>query len=428
MDILNETTDHVKKAFNDETGNKFLIIAAVIIFFIIFGVLSWIFNVLSLKDRACENLDKIYTANNKYATTSFSHANGIIKSNGKKTSTEQLNYFDDELACLVKNYYVKTAYNCCCGDGYKNNWVAMCSMDHCIKQGARCLDFEIYSYNGEPIVAASTANNNSIKETYNFLPLTEVLAELNANAHNETFHNCPYDPMFLHFRIMSENKVIYDKMGDYIESHLKGNSDNLLDNVKYNYRNPNLDNLLMYHIGKSGENELHKKFVIMVNTKHPTTLDNSKLANFVNIRSGTKDLKLYRYEEVVAKGEKNPLLIDDSQRSLIMVLPDLDSRKENFDPIIAFGNGCQFIGMKFQTVDNNLLGYFKQFKDTGGFSYVLKPNNLRKDIIEAEPEATDLPINPNRGYDMKVSFDGPGLLNFQGGKDGKLIRGEFLKK
>ncbi len=90
---------------DDETGNKFLIIAAVIIFFIIFGVLSWIFNVLSLKDRSCENLDKIYTANNKYATTSFSHANGIIKSNGKKTSTEQLNYFDDELACLVKNYY-----------------------------------------------------------------------------------------------------------------------------------------------------------------------------------------------------------------------------------------------------------------------------------------------------------------------------------
>ena len=122
------------------------------------------------------------------------------------------------------------------------------------------------------------------------------------------------------------------------------------------------------------------------------------------------------------------MLIDESHRSLIMVLPDLDSRKENFDPIIAFGNGCQFIGMKFQTVDNNLLGYFKQFKDTGGFSYVLKPNNLRKDIIEPEPEATDLPINPNRSYDMKVSFDGPGLLNFQGGKDGKLIRGEFLKK
>ena len=110
---------------NDKTGNKFLIIAAVIIFFIIFGVLSWIFNVLSLKDRACENLDKIYTANNKYATTFFSHANGIIKSNGKKNSTEQLNYFDDELACLVKNYYVKTAYNCCCGDGYKNNFVNM---------------------------------------------------------------------------------------------------------------------------------------------------------------------------------------------------------------------------------------------------------------------------------------------------------------
>ena len=45
----------------------------------------------------------------------------------------------------------------------------------CIFQGVRCLDFEIYSYNDEPIIAASTANNNSIKETYNFIKLNKAL-------------------------------------------------------------------------------------------------------------------------------------------------------------------------------------------------------------------------------------------------------------
>ena len=34
-------------------------------------------------------------------------------------------------------------------DGYKNNFVDLCALDTCIKFGARCLDFEIYSYNGE---------------------------------------------------------------------------------------------------------------------------------------------------------------------------------------------------------------------------------------------------------------------------------------
>ena len=49
--------------------------------------------------------------------------------------------------------------------------------------------------------------------------------------------------------------------------------------------------------------------------------------------------------------------------------------------------------MKFQNIDNNLVGYYKMFTEKGKYSFVLKPNDLRKDIIPAEPIPEDAPLN-----------------------------------
>tara|TARA_B100001173_G_scaffold312557_1_gene334758 strand:- start:44 stop:1279 length:1236 start_codon:yes stop_codon:yes gene_type:complete len=375
----------------DLTGDKsifYFTIALLIVAFIIFLVMSWIFHTLNKKEAACKKLDTMYNANSQHKTTSF-FRQGNIKSEAKE-SNNPTNFFDNENKSLVKNYYIKTAYNACCGDGYKNNFVNKCALEKCIELGARCLDFEIYSYNGEPIVAASTANNNSIKETYNYIKLTDVFNILRDNCFHETKSSAGNDPMFLHFRIMSENKTIYDKFGDYIEQYLiKDREDNILDYVKYNYKNNPNDDILLRHLGSSIFN---KKFIIMVNTLHVPILDNSKLSKYVHIRSGSKVLKLYRYEQVIAAGKNNPLMIDESHRSLIMVLPNIDNTLKNFDPLLPFNNGCQFVGMKFQNIDNDLVGYYKMFKDSGGFSFVLKPNNLRKDIIPPEEEEEGIAV------------------------------------
>ena len=195
--------------------------------------------------------------------------------------------------------------------------------------------------------------------------------------------------MFLHFRIMSENKTIYDKMGDYIKDILDKDNNYLLDKNKYNYLNLHSDKLLTSH---NISYDFKKKFIIMVNTKHNNIMDNSKLKNYVNIRSGSKNMKLLRYENIVAMGNNNPILIDDSKTSLIMVLPNLNNSLENYDPILPQVNGCQFIAMKFQNLDNNLYSYLKQFKDHGNFSYILKPNILRLDenVAIQQPRESNL--------------------------------------
>jgi len=388
---LGKTLGNAVTATIDLTGDKsifYFTISIIIVAFLIFLVMSWLFHTLNKKDAACKKLNTIYLENSKHKTNSFFRSGNTIKGEAKQANNPT-NFFDDENISLVKNYYIKTAYNACCGDGYKNNFVNKCALEKCIELGARCLDFEIYSYNGEPIVAASTANNNSIKETYNYIKLTDIFDILREHSFDETKTSAGNDPMFLHFRIMSENKTIYDKFGDYIKNYLIKDRSNIVDYEKYNYKNTTNDDILLQHIGSSIFN---KKFIIMVNTLHVPILDNSKLSKYVHIRSGSKVLRLYRYEQVIAAGKNNPLMIDESHRSLIMVLPNIDNTLKNYDPLLPFNNGCQFVAMKFQNIDNDLVGYYKMFKDSGGFSFVLKPKNLRKDIIPSEEEEEGIAV------------------------------------
>ena len=374
----------------------YILLALIIVASIIFLVISWIFYTLNKKGAACKKLDVLYLDNSKHKTYSFLTPQGTVKGDAMQDGRPK-NFFDNPNSSLLKNYYIKTAYNACCGDGYKNNFVNICALEKCIMLGARCLDFEIYSYNGEPIVAASTANNNSIKETYNFIKLYDVLNLLSARCFDEEFNQCSNDPMFLHFRIMSENAVIYDKFGEYIKENLVAGKDNIVDIKKFNYKNSNQDELLQSHIASG---EFDKKFVVMVNTMHVPILDTSRLAEYVHIRSGSSTMRFLRYENLVAAGKNNPLTVDESHRSLAIVLPNIDNTLDNFDPLLPFSNGCQFVGMKFQNIDNNLLGYYKMFKESGNFSFVLKPRDLRKDIIKSEPAATDSPLDAQTSFSL----------------------------
>ena len=47
-----------------------------------------------------------------------------------------------------------SSYNTCCGGDFLRDFVDMVPLNETIKRGARLLDFEIYSLDGEPVVAA----------------------------------------------------------------------------------------------------------------------------------------------------------------------------------------------------------------------------------------------------------------------------------
>jgi hypothetical protein len=126
----------------------------------------------------------------------------------------------------LHDYYIKSAYNCCNGGSYSNGYVSLCVLENIIKQGVRCLDFEIFSRLDEPIIASSILKTSDIKQTVNHINLIDVLTTIKSRGFSDSYSPNHTDPIILNFRIKSSNEKMYEKMGTYIKmlnEHLLGN-------------------------------------------------------------------------------------------------------------------------------------------------------------------------------------------------------------
>lgn len=334
-----------------------VIITLGVIIMLLLILFGWIFDRLGLKERSCTKLDIFYP---KLTNQSYFNNGSILKSDARTS-------FDNSNNMLL-NYNVKSAYNCCCGDGYKNNFVALCALEKCISNGCRFLDFEIYSYNNDPIIASSTANSNYIKETYNALLLTEVLTTITDNAFDGTKTLCSNDPLILNFRIMSTNLTMLEKMGTIFEEHLDRNN-----NSNFTLMLEKDANVLSVKM-----KDLYRKIIIICDF-NPTSniiLDPKlkKLKNYINLRGNSLNCNTYRYNDITIKDALQ--LVEHTKKKFTIVLPNLDNSIKNFDPVSCFVNGCQAICMKHQNLDSNLTGYNNEFTLAGNFSWKMKETRL----------------------------------------------------
>tara|TARA_B110000014_G_C20112484_1_gene586400 strand:- start:619 stop:2253 length:1635 start_codon:yes stop_codon:yes gene_type:complete len=404
---LNQNIDNIKNAGKEALNNVtdffksndnyiYILLSLTIVFFILFVLLSWINYILNLKENSYNNLNTIYPENNSYRTKTF--IKGKVNFENPETNlTVSHRNFSNDITRIFKNYYVKSSYNSCCADGYKNNWVDIRALEKCIKQGARFLDFEVYSLDFQPIVAASTANNYNIKETYNYEYLSRVFETLHNLAFDENQTQCYNDPMIIHLRLMTENNKIYDMIAGYIDSHLNQKNNYLLDSTNtignINYDPKNIINAKLETFAK--------KFIIIA-YQSDSVLLNSKLKDKVNLRSGSSYCRLLRYQSIISAGESYELLISETKDKYTIVLPDLENSLENYDYYKALTNGCQIMAMKFQNMDDNLIKYNDYFmsNEAGGYSFVLKPHNLlynNSETIRVTPSEINLTTSGPQG-------------------------------
>ena len=142
--------------------------------------------------------------------------------NKKRTNNNEMEYNLGNMNVTITNvtpfkhklrdYYIASSYNSCCGGDFKNDYVDYVPLKQVIKQGARLLDFEIYSLNGKPVVAASSESSYNLKETYNSLPFDDVMNIVSRYSFSSS--TCPNanDPLFIHLRIKSNREDIYKSM------------------------------------------------------------------------------------------------------------------------------------------------------------------------------------------------------------------------
>ena len=359
------------------------LIVLIVFALVLMGLIIWNASRLGMIENSRKKLEKLYPN-----PTNESYFNG--PNNIKPSARELFDYERNNNSTLL-NYYVKSAYNCCCGDGYRNNFVDLYPLEKVIGNGCRFLDFEVYSYNDDPIVASSTANNNNIKETYNALLLKDVLTKTTETAFDETKTICANDPLILNFRIMSTNLTMLEKIGDLFEEYLDKSINSNFSLLK-NYKDAAMKNVKM--------RDLYRKIIIICdfNPANNIILNTrlAKLANYINLKTKGIDCKTYRYDEIVAKGQNNSNFIAETQTHFTIVLPNVqDNSIDNFDYGISYSSGCQAICMKHQNLDNNLKSYNSIFSGVNKFSWKMKEAPL----IPTLPP----PITTNTGINLNTT-------------------------
>lgn len=335
-----EKTSLLSGYSNSDNITKIMI---VLMGFIFFSIFFWLYTKLSLDEKNCNNITTLYD--------DFP----LIRS---------INPENPIYLYKLRDYYIKTAYNCCSAGIFKNDFVNVCALKSCIKQGARCLDFEIYSVNNIPSIAISSKINYSEKGSYNSVAFADAMQIISTYAFSGNTCPNPNDPLILHFRIMSGNVDIHNQMAMILYNTLE---DRLLGK-KFSYENDGI-NLGDYQLSR-----LMGKVVIMVDKSNPL-FTTSALYEYVNIASKAPFLRALRYSDVLYSPDTKELTGYNKQ-NMSIVLPDVSSKNKNYSPSLAMSYGCQMIGMSFQNFDANMEYYSQMFDDTGS-AFILKDEKYR---------------------------------------------------
>ena len=285
------------------------------------------------------------------------------------------------------DYYIKTAFNCCCGGANKNDFVNICNLKAIIKQGVRCLDFEVYNIDGEPQVAASTSDSYFVKESYNSVKFSDVMDTIKNYAFSGGACPNPTDPLLIHLRIKSTNQDMYTNLANIFKSYT-----DIMLGKDYSYENDGKN------IGTTPLQDLKGKVILIIDKSNNAFLDNKELLEYVNLTSNSVFMRVLKYNDVKNTPDINELQ-EFNKRCMTIVLPDNEINPPNPSGIICREAGCQMVAMRYQNKDN-FLDEDTKFFDNAGYAFALKPENLRyQEVTIPDPDPQKLSYS----YDTRTA-------------------------
>jgi hypothetical protein len=338
-----KTTEKLIKSVSQlkETTAELLIV--VITLTIILIAFLFYFYYSRLRSKNCSSMD-----------TYYGELNGKIRS---IDNSEQFNY-------TFKDYYIKTAYNCCSGGNYKNDYVDLCVMKDLLKQGVRGLDFEIFSINDQPVIATSTSDSYYVKETFNYINFVDAMNVIRDYAFSTSTAPNSSDPIIIHLRIKSTNQTMYQNFAKILENY-----DSILLSKDYDSE---------YHGQNFGNVEIRKlmgKVSIIVDRSNISFLECPEFYKFINMTSNSIFMRALHYYDIIYPPSMDEL-IQYNRENMTIGMPDKGENPENPSALVMREMGCQLLGMRYSKIDINIEEN-NLFFDDNGYAFVLKPENLR---------------------------------------------------
>jgi Phosphatidylinositol-specific phospholipase C, X domain/Phosphatidylinositol-specific phospholipase C, Y domain len=342
--------------------NMVTYIMLAIVVLIIVGIIIYAIYMSRLMKSQCSSMDSMY-----------SKLDGAIRS---------LNSSDPNCGYFLRDYYIKSAYNCCSPGSFKNDYVSLCALKDILKQGVRCLDFEVFSVEEQPVVATTTVHSYYVKETYNSIPFTDVMTIVTNYAFSSSSSPNPQDPIIFHFRFKSDNLTMYQNLANIFKGY-----DNFFLGPQYSYE------FNGQNLGATPILQLSQKIIVVVDKLNNAFVECNDFFEYVNMTSNSMFMRSINYSEA-----KNTPDITELQQynmqNMSIVVPDTGASPQNPSGIIARELGTQMVAMMYQKVDS-YLEEVNTFFDQNGYAFVLKPESLRY-IQETIPDPT--PQNPELSY------------------------------
>jgi len=336
-------------------------------------IMGFIFIILLLMFGYMIYLYRLENAECNFMNTLYSSVDGYIK---------PISSGDPDCSGNLNDYYIKTAYNACSGGSYKNDFVDICNLKAVIKQGVRCLDFEIYSIDNNPVVATSTSDDYYVKETFNSVNFGDVMSTIQNYAFAGGTCPNPTDPLIIHLRIKSNNQSMYTNMATLFKSY-----DSIMLGKEYSFENSgkNLGNLPL--------TTFQNKIILIVDRINNAFLENQEFLEYVNLTSNSIFCRAYNYYNVKNNPDINELT-EYNKTGMTIVLPDAGVSPANPSGFLCRAAGCQMVAMRYQLVDNFLMEN-TVFFDRSTYAFALKPYALRYHVVTI-PDPT--PQNPAYSY------------------------------
>ena len=392
------------------------VVSIVLTIVIIIAFLTWISSVLTRESRNCDTMNDLYSASNT--------------SNDPQLASVYDVYELENVQVGLQDFYIKTAYNCCSAGDYKNSFVSTCALKNCISQGARGLDFEIYSISNNPVIATSSTSSCKIKETYNSLPFEEAMETVASYAFNSGFTSQWKDPIIFHFRFRTcpNNIELYGSMANILMATF---NDRLLSSYNFKYARECIElsgNSVTYNSLGDGifcpMSELQGKVVIICESLPPalklctpsleTPEKNAGPCTLYDLINGVGNGQVCyseTWDNLTADvaGESVQDEISKFKTVLGICTPTVGSSPINPNFLACKTFGIQMTAMCFQNFDENLEVYDLFFNGLDGSGnpilsdasgatvndvtrpcgFMLKPSNKR-------PDATVFVVSPDR--------------------------------
>ena len=264
---------------------------------------------------------------------------------------------------VLKDYIIKSSYN----SAVTGEYVNIDMVKYLLKRGVRLLDFEVMLIDDAPMITYTNDKNLETIDTTNTLLLNNVFSMLTTSAFVQPTPNVN-DPLFIHLRIKSEedDTKLYRLISKSIDSTIRSK-------------------LYTGEVTKQTKmSDLQGKIVIIVdNTIDRNYKKNSicgskerncySLSNLVNLESGSDDLFLHRYTELLNLSYDHVRVEDKcglctSTKNMRLVIPDTinnNTKNPDIDDFVL-NYGAQFVLYKFYSKDDELEKYERMFDDNKG--------------------------------------------------------------